>query len=155
MVIEYIKNYYGNPVFENMPDMNYDKIVSLCKTNPDTGTRINEELMREISSEINLLKLELKSGLNYGDLKDTIEKEIPCIVIYDGRYIKYQLRGPAHAGVVIGFTPLDEIVLNNPWYGSMVEFSKREFIDAWEIYGNSAVFIKLIPQTKVEDYARD
>ncbi len=151
MVIEYFKSYYGNRVLqENIPDMPIDDIVELCKTDPYNGTRVDKDLVKEISNAIKYLKFEYRNGLDYSELKkETEEREIPCIVLYDGSYIRYRITGPAHAGVVIGFTSLDEIVLNNPWYGPLVKFNKKEFINAWEIYYNTAILVRPIAQLKL------
>lgn len=152
MCLDYFKNYYQSQVInENLENKTYQEVIDLCGSNRFTGTKINQDLINRLSNELKLIKFSLDENNTFNDLKKRLDKNLPTILVYDGRYITYDVRGPAHAGVFIGFTKSGDPILNNPWYGSIKIFKKDNFITAWELYKYMTVNLDPEPQKRLGD----
>lgn len=134
MVLQYYKSIYENKLINsNVPNLSIEETVKLCKTKPPVGTRVNEQLLKELNDKIPALKFELKKVASFQNVKQEIEQKQPCIIIYDCNYVINNIPSKvAHAGVVIGLDNTS-IYLNNPWLGAETELNRMEFNDAWEI----------------------
>jgi len=150
MCLAYFKNVYENKIINNKapsPDLGY--LIDILHTRPTTGTIVDRGLCTALDKEGWPFEYSYKSS-NFKELKRYLGKNIPVTVIYDGSYLLDERPGPAHAGVVIGMTNNDDVVLNNPWYGPFYFVDKLQFERAWENKYNRAIIIKPVPQSELE-----
>lgn len=132
MVIEYYRDYYDNDVIKkHLPALDICQISRLVNADRYSGTRYTIDFLK-INDEISVLHFHHKFNVKYQEIKKRLDKHIPSIIVYNYTFMKNQLGGPAHAGVIIGLTDR-EIILNNPWAGSGVEIPKNDIEPAWEI----------------------
>jgi hypothetical protein len=156
MVASYFKNYYSPfPNADKIPSLTYDEAMRLCRCDTgNNGTRVNHSLMKEIEEAFGkALRLRLNVQLDLEELHDRRTDGLPTIVIYDGRYLRDNLKGPAHAGVYIGRTAKGDPILNNPWFGETFIAPIIDFKAAWEIRNKSGVLFDPNMQTLVSDDA--
>jgi len=128
--------------------LNIEEIAKICKTDPRTGTRINDQLIHTLNKEIPTLKFELVINSKFDQLKNVVMRnKYPCIIIYDCGFLIYGIPSKVgHAGVVIRLDDTS-IYLNNPWLGAEKEIDKVKFNDCWEIEYNQVILIKPNLQT--------
>jgi len=150
MCLEYFKNVYENPVIRsNTPNFDLEEIMEMSHTRRFTGTTLDSTVIgrfeRRIPFELNMME-----DRTVDHLKVSLEKSLPVIVIYNAAFLETNERGPAHAGVVIGMSSSDGVVLANPWFGFGFHIKKVDFERAWEMEYSKAIFFKPIPQTSLE-----
>ncbi len=144
MVLAYFKNVYPDQLINsNTPELSFDEIKKITRTH-EGGTR-TETLIRDLQENISTLEFKIVKDGNYNMIKESLDLDIPVIVLYCGSFLKYREIAGGHAGVVIGITDND-IILNNPWFGYQYVCDKSEFQDAWDIERNQ--FIKIKPRSQ-------
>ena len=149
MCMEYMKNTYNNRLIREItPNLNIDEIMKITHTRRFVGTAVDSNLIRNLNSNIEGINFSLEEDVNMNQLKKKIDEGIPSIVIYDCQFLKYGMRGPGHAGVIIGITE-DNIIMNNPWLGSEFFVMHEDFSPAWELEYNQAILIEPNPQSKL------
>jgi predicted double-glycine peptidase len=149
MVFEYFKNSYKGKLTGKMPNLNVDEIASICRTDKNSGTRITEDLLKELEKTIGILKFKIVRDATFEEIDQAFKKNLPCIVLYDCGLLQYKISSNVgHAGVVISINE-DTIILNNPWLGAETSIKKIDFNDAWEMEFKSVVFIEPNLQTKL------
>lgn len=139
MCLEYFKDYYSDAMRENLRNLSYEEIKKLCSSDPMNGTTISSSICERLTSELKHIKISVSLGWSLERLHDRFNKDLPTVAIYNGRYYRDNVRGPAHAGVYVGATKTGDPILNNPWYGSTTVFIKEKFIPAWELVKHRAV----------------
>ena len=151
MCLEYMKNTYSNRIIRNVvPNMDIDEIMTITNTRRFTGTDVDSRLIKKLNSTIEGVIFSLEEDVSMGKLSAKLEKGIPSIVLYNCQFLTEGIRGPSHAGVVIGATE-DYIVLNNPWLGSERFMPHEVFAPAWELEYNQAILLDPNPQSKLGD----
>ena len=150
MVLGFFRDFYSNSVVrDGLPGLKYPEVIDLCGTSAENGTRLTQDLMARISDRVKVLNVSLVSGASFEMLRKQELKNLPTILIYDGRYLLYDLPGPSHAGVYIGQAKNGDPILNNPWMGSLVPFARPKFEVAWELKKRRAVVFQPNPQTEL------
>ncbi len=153
MILDYFKNIYPSQIInQNTPYLNFDELVKITKTH-DGGTR-TEDLVAHLEGSIPTLKFEIVRNGNFDMIRQSLENNIPIIIIYCGDYLYNHEIAGGHAGVVIGLTG-NKIILNNPWIGYQVAFERAEFKDAWDIERNQFIRIKPALQERLMEDAND
>jgi hypothetical protein len=130
--------------------MDIDEIMTITNTRRFTGKDVDSRLIKKLNSTIEGVIVSLEEDVSMGKLSAKLEKGIPSIVLYNCQFLTEGIRGPAHAGVVIGATE-DYIVLNNPWLGSERFMPHEVFAPAWELEYNQAILLDPNPQSKLGD----
>lgn len=151
MCIEYFINEYKNKTInKNIPSFDINEILNLTHTRePGSGTPLRN-LCKNLEKTGMPLRFSIKST-SINEIKQKIDEDLPVIVIYNGTYLLYQMKGSGHAGVVIGITDDDNVILNNPWFGPIYIPDKLIFEEAWELEYNRALLIEPnIQQTQTE-----
>jgi hypothetical protein len=152
MCLEYFKNIYSDErTRRDLDSFSIDEIVEFTKTRSEIGTKIGGSLISTINQKIPVLITEMRYGVSLERIASELARNLPVIAIYDGSMLTYSIRGPAHAGVVIGLTD-NSIVLNNPWLGPERVISKIDFECAWEVEFNQAIFLRPNPQTQLREW---
>jgi len=140
MCIEYFINEYNNKKIKSlMPNLNIEEICNITHTR-EPGTPLRD-LSKNLESVGIPLKFNMRSS-SIQEIKEKIRKNLPVVVIYNGTYLLNQVRGSGHAGVVIGVTTENNVILNNPWFGATYIPDKLIFEEAWELEYNRALFIE-------------
>jgi hypothetical protein len=148
MVIQFYTDHHdGRARLAGMTRPSLDQIIGTCHTSMENGTKISDDLTQRLSTAFPQLEFDLLRGYTLEGAQSSSEKGIPPILIYDGRYLLLEQRGPAHAGVYVGCAPNSDPILNNPWLGQGYATVRARFEAAWDIRGRKAVIVKLKPQT--------
>lgn len=147
MVLSYFKNEHPSRfIRDNTPDLSMDEIKKITRTREGGGTR-EQNLIKDLESSIPNLKFEIVREGSFDDIEESLNDNIPVIVLYSGDYLKNKEKGGGHAGVVIGITD-DKIILNNPWFGCRYIVDKTEFLDAWDL--EYRAYIKITPRLELQ-----
>lgn len=149
MVLTYLKNEYPDErINREIPNLTVDDIKRITRTRT-SGTR-EENLIRDLENAVPQLKFEIIKNTDFSTIKESLDRNIPVIVLYCGDYLLNREKGGGHAGVVVGMTD-DKIILNNPWFGYQYVADKSDFQDAWDLEYRALIKITVNPQTRLTE----
>ena len=104
MCLEYYKNEYNNSyVRQNTTSYDIEELMGITNTRETAGTIVCNSLCNVLESTKGLpFNFKLHVNYTYDKVRNKIENNLPVIVIYNGQYLKEQIAGGSHAGVVVG-----------------------------------------------------
>lgn len=150
MCLEYFKNIYSNQVInERTPNLDLDSIMSLSNCRRFTGTALDRTILQDFEKRIPF-ELTLRENCKMEYIKESLDRDLPVIVVYNAAFLVTNERGSAHAGVVIGMTTQDGVILANPWFGFGHHITRIDFERSWELEYNKAVFFRPVPQSTLD-----
>lgn len=153
MCIEYFKNIYENDfIRRKTPNLDINEIRKLTHTDEFLGTRVDRQLMKELSRSIPSLSFSLIEEYSIERIRKNFNRNLPTIILYNCSYMMYNERGPSHAGVVIGVVEENDLIVNNPWLGPEKLIRWKDLQKGWELEHNKAVTIKPETQTRLEEF---
>lgn len=151
MVLRYYMDHYSSDSLrETLQGSTFQELVELCLPSDEIGTRISQDLLVRLRGRFGSLKFGMVAPVTLDDAQKRADRGLPSILIYEGSYLMYGLRGPGHAGVYVGSTAGGDPILNNPWVGALYAPPRQKFLDAWELRDFRAVTVDPQPQRKFE-----
>ena len=124
----------------------------MTHTDEFLGTRVDKSLMKELARRIPSLNFYLVEGCSIERIRKNFNRNLPTIILYNYSYMKYNERGPSHAGVVVGVIEENDLIVNNPWSGPESLIRWKDLQKGWELEHNKAVIVAPETQTDLEEF---